>query len=203
MEKNHINKSEVKRKISQGHTMTILFHKTGTQIHSRSFLGDNYRSEYVFSTLNQLPIATLEHVDFRAIIKFNNTVFRIEPDHGSWIYKYIIYEGDSVIGQMKIGAFNSASITLSTGEIFKLTRQYRSIWERFVSGFVNKVYRIQLQSDDVRLFYEFKKEVKFKKGYSNERYRELRGKIDSDIDNLVVSFFGIVLIERLLENEGS
>jgi hypothetical protein len=154
--------------------MTITFHKTGT--FTNAFLGDSYRTEYIFSTSNKLPIATFTHADYKATIKFNDMTFKIEPVMKMFTgKKYVIMEGDSVIGQI-----NGPSIALSTGKIFEFKRRYKSIWERFWNG---KYYWIQLQNHDERVSYEFVKDASF--------------------DNLALAIFGVFLIERLLDDEGT
>jgi hypothetical protein len=172
--------------------MTITFHKTGT--FTNAFLGDSYRTEYIFSTSNELPIGTLTHADFRATIKFNDMIFKIEPVMGMFTgKKYEIVEGDSVIGQI-----NGPSIALSTGKIFEFKRRYKSIWERLWNG---THYWIQLQSHDELVSYEFVKDVRFDKWDSSEKYRELKGTIQTSFDNLALAIFGVFLIERLLDDE--
>jgi hypothetical protein len=174
--------------------MTITFQKTGT--FTNAFLGDSYRTEYVFSTLNALPVATLIHADFKATIKYNDTTYKIEPVTRMFTgKKYEIIEDDSIIGHI-----NGNSISLSTGKIFEFKRRYKSIWERFWNG---PHYWIQIQSGDDLVSYEFVKEVRFDKGYSNEKYRELKGVIHTSFDNLALAIFGVFLIERLLDDEGN
>lgn len=178
--------------------MTITFNKTGTL--TGSFLGDRYRSEYVFSNLNELPIATFTYANFRATIKVNDTIYRIEPVPGSWTCKYLILHEESTLGKIKVGPwFNRMSIELTTGKIFKLERRYKSLWERLTN---HRNYFIQLEGDGELVFYEFVKGVRFEKWNFNARYKELKGKIDFDIDNIAVSLFGVFLIEQLLDLEG-
>ncbi|MFN7602270.1 MAG: hypothetical protein ACK5R0_12830 [Bacteroidota bacterium] len=177
--------------------MTISFNKTGTR--TNSFLGDSFQSEYIFVTLTELPIAKLTYSDFKASIKFNETTYNIERVPGSWTNKYLILDGDSTIGHIDAGSWlNRFSVTLSTDKVFKLKRRYKSVLDR-LTNWTN--YNIQLQSVDEIVTYEFVKGVSFEKGNSNQRNKELKGKMNVDIDNLPVALFGIFLIEQMLNQE--
>ena len=174
--------------------MTIIFRKTGFL--TDAFLGDSYRTEYVFSTLNELPVGTLTYADFKATIHYNDTTYRIEPVR-KWFTgkKFEIREDDDIIAQI-----NGLCITLSNGKVFKFKRRYKSFWERLWN---RRNYWIQLNSAEDHVTYEFVKEVWFDKGYGNERYRELTGMIETNFENLGTAIFGVFLIERLLEEEGT
>jgi hypothetical protein len=177
--------------------MIVSFNKTGTR--TNSFLGDSYQSEYVFLTLTELPIAKLTYCDFNATIKFNETTYKIERVRGSWTNKYLILDGDNTIGQIEAGSWlNRFSVTLSSDRVFKLKRRYKSVLDRLIN-WTN--YEIQLQYIDEIVTYEFVKGVSFEKGNSNQRNKELKGKINVDIDNLPVALFGIFLIEQMLDQE--
>lgn len=177
--------------------MTIIFNKTGTR--TNSFLGDSFQSEYVFLTLTGLPIAKLTYSDFKARIKFNETTYNIERVPNSWTNKYLIFDGDSTIGQIDAGSWlNRFNVTLSTNKVFNLKRRYKSVLDRLINW---TEYDVQLQSVDEILTYEFVKGVSFEKGNSNQRNRELKGKINVDIDNLPIALFGIFLIEQMLNQE--
>jgi hypothetical protein len=94
--------------------MTITFNKTGKR--TNAFLGDSYKSEYIFTTENKFQIAKFTYSDFNSTLETEGKTYQIKPVHGIFtINKIIILEGDSPIGQIKILKwFNRLSIELLT-----------------------------------------------------------------------------------------
>ncbi|SKC88793.1 hypothetical protein [Ohtaekwangia koreensis] len=178
--------------------MTITFNKTGKR--TNSFLGDTYKSEYIFTTTNKSPIAKFTYSDFNATLETEGRTYQIKPVHGIFtINEFIILEGDSPVGQKKTFKwFNRLSIKLLTGKSYKLKRLYKSFWDRFIN---RSDYYVQLQNENEIVSYSFTKGMRFENGYFNERYRELKGQIETDLDNSLVSFLGVFLIEQLLDQE--
>lgn len=141
--------------------MILRFQKTGT--FTNAFLGDSFRTEYTFYTLSELPVATFMYVDSNAIIRFNDSTFRIRPVRKFLMGDdYEIFEDDLIIGRI-----DGRNIWLTGGNVFRFRRCFKSFWH--VIG-LKQGTCMHLKGLGQPISYEFVLGAKFHKDYSDGKF---------------------------------
>lgn len=165
--------------------MKMLFTKRGFK--TGAFHGDEYRSEYTFTTVSNLPVGKMIYADFRAVVRFDDRTLAIRPADTNHDGEYTIFEEGSIVGHIKSGR-----IELLSSGVFSFKSNSQSFWQSLLSP--TQITTLANAEDEIH--YSITKGVRYKWGYS---IRESSGEIEVSLNgyhSLSIAFLGMFLFSE-------